>query len=76
MKTNNKKEKINIGDNVWVYLNKSKIHSGCYNSWFAGKVVGFTNKRIKCETSLGYDANGEEFLTANYLHKNVKLKTN
>jgi len=76
MKTNNKKEKINIGDNVWVYLNRSKIHSGCYNSWFAGKVVGFTNKRIKYETSLGYGANGEEFLTANYLHKNVKLKTN
>ena len=71
MKTNNK---INIGDNVWVYLNKSKIHSGCYNTWLAGKVVGFTNKRIKCETSLGYNANGEEFLTANYLPKNVKLK--
>ena len=72
MKTNNKKEKINIGDNVWVYLNKSKIHSGCYGSAVVGKIVGFTKKRIKCETSLGYGANGEEFLIANYLPKNVE----
>lgn len=71
-----KGKKINIGDNVWVYLNKSKIHSGIYNSWLAGKVVGFTNKRIKCETSLGYNSNGEEFLTGNYLPKNVKIKNN
>jgi len=66
------KNNLQIGDNVWVYLNKSKIHSGCYGSAVVGKIVGFTKKRIKCETSLGYGANGEEFLIANYLPKNVE----
>jgi len=70
-----KEGNMQIGDQVWVYLNKSKIHSGYYNAWLAGTVVGFTNKRIKCETSLGYGANGEEFLIANYLPKNVKPLT-
>ena len=67
------KNNLKIGDNVWVYLNKSKIHSGCYGSAVAGKIVGFTKKRIKCETSLGFYRNTEQKLIANYLPKNVEL---
>ena len=68
----NKKNTFQVGDNVWVYLNRSKIHSSCYDTWIAGKVVGFTNKRIKCETP--YTNNETDSLIANYLPKNVKLK--
>ena len=67
----NKKKSFEVGDNVWVYLNKSKLHSGLYGTWQSGKVVGFTNKRIKCETE--YAGNRAEKLKANYLPKNVKL---
>ncbi len=69
----NKKDTLQVGDNVWVYLNRSKIHSGYYDTWLKGKIVSFTNKKIKCETSLGFNSDGEEFLVANYLPKNVKL---
>ena len=68
-----KRNTLKLGDNVWVYLNKSKLHSGLYGCWQKGKVVGFTNKRIKCQTSRGFNYYGEEFLIANYLPKNVKL---
>ena len=67
----NKKHTLQVGDNVWVYLNRSKLHSGLYDTWQMGKVVGFTNKRIKCETE--YAGNREKNLIANYLPKNVKL---
>tara|TARA_R100001086_G_scaffold228959_1_gene148655 strand:- start:268 stop:492 length:225 start_codon:yes stop_codon:yes gene_type:complete len=67
----NKKHTLKVGDNVWVYLNRSKLHSGLYDTWQMGKVVGFTNKRIKCETE--YAGNREKNLIANYLPKNVKL---
>ena len=60
-----------VGDNVWVYLNRSKLHSGLYGTWQKGKIVGFTNKRIKCETE--YAGNRTENLIANYLPKNVKI---
>ena len=67
----NKKDTLQVGDNVWVYLNRSKLHSGLYDTWQMGKVVGFTNKKIKCETE--YAGNREKNLIANYLPKNVKL---
>ena len=69
----NKINTLQVGDDVWVYLNRSKLHCGLYDTWQKGKVVGFTNKRIKCKTSLGYNADQKEYLIANYLPKNVKL---
>ena len=69
----NKKNTFQVGDNVWVYLNRSKLHNGCYNTWITGKVLGFTNKRIKCETDQPTNRTGK--LIANYLPKNVKQIT-
>ena len=47
MKTKMIKETLNIGDKVWIYLNKSKLHTSQYDTWVKGQIVGFTKKKNK-----------------------------
>ena len=54
--------KMNIGDKVWVKL--ADIDDEC---WVMSKVVGFTPKRIKCETLHGIGPRIQ-----NYAPHNVK----
>ena len=42
----NIKKTFQIGDKVWIYLNKSKLHTSQYDTWVKGQVVGFTKKKI------------------------------
>ena len=56
-----KEREMNIGDKVWVRL--TDIDDEC---WVTGLVVGFTPKRIKCETTHGLRD------IANYAPHNVK----
>ena len=41
------KTNLKVGDKVEIYLNKSKLHSGYFDVWVDGQVVGFTAKKIK-----------------------------
>jgi len=42
-----KKTNLKVGDKVEIYLNRSKLHSGMFDCWVDGEVVGFTAKKIK-----------------------------
>ena len=66
---------MQIGDEVWLYLAKSKLHNGYYDTWVTGKVVGFTKKKIKVWNYGTPDVyKNPNYPVANYLPKNVKLK--
>jgi len=68
-----KEGKMQIGDQVWLYLNKSKLHSGDFGGWVAGKIVGFTKKKIKVWNYATPDVYKDpNYPVANYLPKYVK----
>tara|TARA_Y100001937_G_scaffold21209_1_gene29874 strand:- start:294 stop:554 length:261 start_codon:yes stop_codon:yes gene_type:complete len=74
MKNKTLRDSFKVGDQVWIYLNKSKLHTSYYDTWVKGKVVGFTNKKIKCLNFATPDLyENPDFPVANYLPKNVKL---
>ena len=74
MKNKTLRDSFKVGDQVWIYLNKSKLHTSQYDTWVKGEVVGFTNKKIKCLNFATPDLyENPDFPVANYLPKNVKL---
>ena len=74
MKNKTLRDSFKVGDQVWIYLNKSKLHTSYYDTWVKGEVVGFTNKKIKCLNFATPDLyQNPDFPVANYLPKNVKL---